>query len=173
MPESQLLRRTPLRASIIVLIGVCALLGLFASTASAAPAAKASGTGSAPRSSVTAIPPATDSPVGVSGSIKCTVNVDSPHKSTHQPTTAGAQAQTTCTSAVTSLRMSIALYWSGYDQGIQTEQTNGSSSVAFGYYVPCSTGGWQATATTLVTFPPGFTPQTADITDTKVAKVTC
>jgi hypothetical protein len=176
MPKSSspLLRRAPLLTSVIVLIGLCASLGLFASTASAAPVAQSSATSSAPRSSVTATPPKTDSPVGVSGAIKCTVNVDNPHKSTHDPSTAGAQGQTTCDGgAVTSLRMSIGLYWSGYLLGTHTEQTNGSTSVAFGYYLACTSGGWQATATTLVTFPPGYTPQTADITDSKVASVTC
>jgi hypothetical protein len=165
------LRRAPLHASIIVLIGLCASLGLFASTASATPLAiHSAATDSAPPgNTVTASAGLADL-----ATINCTVNVDNPHKSGHNPETAGAQAQTTCTGGtVTSLRMSIGLWWSGYTQGTQTDQTNGEDSIAFGYYVPCTSGGWQATATTLVTFPPGYTPHTADIVDTKVAPVTC
>jgi hypothetical protein len=160
----RLLRRAPLRVSLIVLAVLCASLGLFASTASAAPVS------SHPSARAAASSGKASSAAGI---ITCTVNVDNPHHSGHNPGTAGAQAQTTCSAPVTSLRMSIGLWWSGYSQGSKTEQTDGSSSNEFGYYVACTAGGWQATATTLVTFPPGYTPRTADITDSKVASVKC
>jgi hypothetical protein len=164
--QPQLLRRAPLRTSIIMFAGLCASLGLIAAPASAAPLA------SHPSATASASPGghSSASPDQV---IVCTVNVDNPHHSGHNPGTAGAQAQTTCSGPVTSLRMSIGLWWHGYSQGSKTEQVNGKGSIAFGYYVPCTSGGWQATATTLVTWPPGYTPARSDITDTKVASVTC
>lgn len=164
---SNLLRRAPVRGSVVILVGLCASLGLIAGTASAAPLASHP---SAATASATLRHSSSARPDLV---IACVVNVDNPHHSGHNPGTAGAQAQTTCSEPVTSLRMSIGLWWDGYYQGSKTEQTDGSDSVAFGYYVPCTSGGWQATATTLVTFPPGYTPATSDITDTKVASVTC
>jgi hypothetical protein len=82
----RLLRRAPLRVSLIVLAGLCASLGLFAPTASAAPLS------SHPRAATAASSGKSSSAAGY---IICTVNVDNPHHSGHNPGTAGAQAQTT------------------------------------------------------------------------------
>jgi hypothetical protein len=159
------LRRAPLRVSIIVFAGLCASLGLIAPGASATPLAS--------HPSVTAAASSSAHLAKAADVIYCSINVDSPHHSTHSPETAGAQAQVTCTGAVTSIRMSIGLYWSGYYLGSKTEQADGKSSLEFGYYLACTNGGWQATATALIKAPPGYSPSSVDITDTKVAKVTC
>ena len=159
------LRRVPLRVSVIVLAGLCASLGLFAPGASATPLAS--------RPSATAAASSSASLAKAATVIHCSINVDNPHHSGHNPGSAGAQAQVTCTGAVTSIRMSIGLWWDGYSQNSRTEQANGKGSIAFGYYVACTSGGWQATATALIKAPPGYSPASVDITDTKVAKVTC
>jgi hypothetical protein len=158
-------RRVPLRVSVIVLAGLCASLGLFAPGASA--------TALAVHPSATAAASSGASLTKAATVIHCSINVDNPHHSGHNPEAAGAQAQVTCTGAVTSIRMSIGLWWSGYSQNSETEQADGKGTLAFGYYVPCVSGGWQATATALIKAPPGYSPASADITDTKVAKVTC
>jgi hypothetical protein len=153
--------RISLRVSVIALVGLCASLGLFAPAASAAthPSATAASSSVSLRKAANVI--------------YCSINVDNPHHSTHSPETAGSQAQVTCSAPVTSIRMSIALYWSGYSQGSHTEQANGKSSLEFGYYVACTSGGWQATASALIKAPPGYSPASVDLTQSKVAKVTC
>jgi hypothetical protein len=168
--KARLLRYAPTRIAIAILIGLCASLGLIAAPASAAPRS------STPTITVTFVPSHSSHASGPDASltvIVCTINVDNPHHSGHNPGTAGAQAQTTCNHSMASIRMSIQLWWSGYDQGIKTESNTGQSSLSFGYYVACTSGGWQATASALLKAPPGYTPASGDIYDTKVASVTC
>jgi hypothetical protein len=117
--KSRWLRRAPLGVSVTVLASLCASLGLFTPAASATPQAS--------RPSATATASSSASLTKAADVVYCNINVDNPHHSTHAPETAGAEAKVTCTGAVTSIRMSIALYWSGYSQGSKTEQADGKS----------------------------------------------
>lgn len=98
--------------------------------------------------------------------ITCTLDVQNPHGSTHQPGTVNVVSTLGCTSAVSSLSVNLYLYRnhtfvtqaSTGNFGVKSLRTNAATA-------PCVVDIWQANGYGTIAFPPGYVPPTANVYD--------
>jgi hypothetical protein len=106
--------------------------------------------------------------------ITCTLVVNNPHNSTHVPGTVNVVATVSCTRAVASIDLFVAL---GDDNGRSSgeeDYNTGSASLSENTSLACENGTYEGTAETTVTWPAGYTPSPQTWNrDSAVVSITC
>jgi hypothetical protein len=106
--------------------------------------------------------------------ITCALTIDNPHKSTHVPSTVNVVAHWICDYPVASLSMNVQLFFgvlqvgSGHSANVGQASLNGNAASN-----GCVTGTYYGYVQGTVTFPPGYTPQSAYRTNASQGYVTC
>lgn len=125
--------------------------GLAPSTAPAEPATPVGSIVDTLRSTL----PGTDSTQSV---ITCTIQAQYPHDSSHVPGTVNEVGTITCTSPVSSLSITVELYYSGVLVASSSKSNGGQAFIAHNAATSCVPGYYQGRATGYVVFPPGYVP---------------
>ena len=95
--------------------------------------------------------------------ITCTLTIDFPHKSSHDPGYVKVTAKIGCTAPVTSASVTVQLYQSGTLVNVNTVTTTGSALVVGNTKTPCRNGSYQGVGTGTVKFPPTYLPPVATL----------
>lgn len=91
--------------------------------------------------------------------ITCTISVDNPHHSSHEPTTIRVFGRISCTAPVSALWSTITLVRDGAVVGSRATSNTASAALANAVVVPCVNGAYAGVNEGFVLFPPGFVPQ--------------
>jgi len=94
--------------------------------------------------------------------INCTLQVNYPHESGHNPGQVNVTATITCGAPVAHLDMYAALYFNGNLVSSGHTSNSGKNYLMAQANHNCSPGDWEGGATGAVTFPPGYEPPTSD-----------
>lgn len=120
-------------------------------------------------------PVAPDSTTAITSTITCTAQIQYPHNSSHVPGTVNVVATVSCDAPVTSINMTVNLYYNAVQVASQSFSTAGSAFLqGNAAQDPCLPGAYQGTASGTIVFPPGYvpSPQSFDIAS-PVVPISC
>jgi hypothetical protein len=96
--------------------------------------------------------------------ITCTLKINDPHRSTHNPAKVNVVTTWKCTGIVTSLSMTVKLYtFAGVQQASDSFKKYGKKSLSGNAASACIPDYYYGTASETVVYPPGFTPPKATL----------
>jgi hypothetical protein len=152
----QHMKRIRRRPSAVLALALITLVLPFA-----VPASVSADSGPGPKTvTVTAVPIAQPGQVAPATPITCTITIDDPHISSHNPENVNVVSHWSCTASVQSLSLTTTLYL-GVVQVAQTTATKYNS-----YFqnsnaaASCANGSYLGSASGTIVFPPGYVPQT-------------
>lgn len=90
--------------------------------------------------------------------ITCTIQAQYPHDSSHVAGTANVVGTISCTAPVSSLSITVELYYEGVLVSSSSKSNAGQAFISHNAATTCVPGYYQGRATGYVVFPPGYVP---------------
>lgn len=159
----------PSRLTAVWVTGVCALALL----AGVSPSAQAATQPSTVTITAHATTPSGSPRSSAASLITCIVKANNPHDSHHVGGTVNFVGTVTCTAPVSSIVMTLTLYWDGYLQADGGAANDGQASLSSNVAAPCTSGGWQGSIVATVVFPPGYVPSGLTGSASNIQSITC
>lgn len=166
-------RMLRLRLAVLVLVPGLSF-GLFAGLSNAAPAAQVTQLSIAAAQGTATTQAPTHEAVSQQSTITCTLSIANPHQSGHVPGTVNVVATWSCTSAVSSLSMTVTLFRNGSQVAQGSFANAGKASLKGNAATPCVSGSYYGTAQGTVVFPPNYEPPSSTLfVQSATVSITC